>query len=173
MKAAQARLGHADPRMTLVVYAQVTSEGDRAAADKVAARFLERGTLARQCAMDAPLLSPMGTAPWGPTSRCAMDAPWSCALARASGGFIHLTREDSGFWSGRRDSNPRPQRPERCALTKLRHFPPGRATIVAPCPRITECSPARCSRVCCVFAGVRGCLRDDLRDAPPVHLDYA
>ena len=28
-------------------------------------------------------------------------------------------------WSGRRDSNPRPQRPERCALTKLRHFPEG------------------------------------------------
>src|SRR5215216_7055548 len=27
--------------------------------------------------------------------------------------------------SGRRDSNPRPQRPERCALTKLRHFPVG------------------------------------------------
>ena len=25
--------------------------------------------------------------------------------------------------SGRRDLNPRPQRPERCALTKLRHFP--------------------------------------------------
>jgi hypothetical protein len=28
-------------------------------------------------------------------------------------------------WSGRRDSNPRPQRPERCALTKLRYFPSG------------------------------------------------
>ena len=26
-------------------------------------------------------------------------------------------------WSGRGDSNPRPQRPERCALTKLRYFP--------------------------------------------------
>ena len=30
------------------------------------------------------------------------------------------------FWSGRRDLNPRPQRPERCALTKLRYFPVGR-----------------------------------------------
>ena len=29
-------------------------------------------------------------------------------------------------WSGRRDLNPRPQRPERCALTKLRYFPVGR-----------------------------------------------
>ena len=26
-------------------------------------------------------------------------------------------------WSGRRDLNPRPQRPERCALTKLRYSP--------------------------------------------------
>ena len=31
---------------------------------------------------------------------------------------------DLGLYeSGRRDSNPRPQRPERCALTKLRYFP--------------------------------------------------
>ena len=28
-------------------------------------------------------------------------------------------------WSGRGDLNPRPQRPERCALTKLRYFPEG------------------------------------------------
>ncbi len=27
------------------------------------------------------------------------------------------------YWSGRGDLNPRPQRPERCALTKLRYFP--------------------------------------------------
>ncbi len=35
---------------------------------------------------------------------------------------VGLTSTFSG-WSGRRDSNPRPQRPERCALTKLRYFP--------------------------------------------------
>jgi hypothetical protein len=34
--------------------------------------------------------------------------------------------DQGGCWSGRRDSNPRPQRPERCALTKLRYFPVGR-----------------------------------------------
>ncbi len=30
------------------------------------------------------------------------------------------------WWSGREDSNLRPQRPERCALTGLRHSPPRR-----------------------------------------------
>ncbi|HTW09596.1 MAG TPA: hypothetical protein VME46_18975 [Acidimicrobiales bacterium] len=33
MKTAQARLGHSDPRLTLGIYAQATTEGDRAAAD--------------------------------------------------------------------------------------------------------------------------------------------
>ena len=32
-------------------------------------------------------------------------------------------------WSGRRDLNPRPQRPERCALTKLRYFPVDRLLV--------------------------------------------
>jgi hypothetical protein len=32
-------------------------------------------------------------------------------------------------WSGRGDLNPRPQRPERCALTKLRYFP---AAVMLP-----------------------------------------
>jgi integrase len=40
LKTAQARLGHSDPRLTLAVYAQATSEADRAAADKLGARFL-------------------------------------------------------------------------------------------------------------------------------------
>ena len=34
-------------------------------------------------------------------------------------------------WSGREDLNLRPQRPERCALTKLSHTP---ATLTIPCP---------------------------------------
>ena len=47
-----------------------------------------------------------------------------------------------GGASGRRDSNPRPQRPERCALTKLRYFPSistevETAQIVADAPSIT------------------------------------
>ena len=39
LKTAGTRLGHSDPRLTLAVYAQATSEADRAAADIVASRF--------------------------------------------------------------------------------------------------------------------------------------
>jgi integrase len=35
IKTAQSRLGHSDPRLTLAVYAQVTTVGDRAAADRL------------------------------------------------------------------------------------------------------------------------------------------
>jgi hypothetical protein len=40
VRTAQARLGHSDPRLTLGVYASATSEGDRAAAERLGARFL-------------------------------------------------------------------------------------------------------------------------------------
>jgi integrase len=40
LKTAQTRLGHSDPRLTLAVYAQATSEADRAAADALEARFV-------------------------------------------------------------------------------------------------------------------------------------
>jgi hypothetical protein len=39
LKTAQTRLGHSDPRLTLAVYAQATTEADRAAADVVGERF--------------------------------------------------------------------------------------------------------------------------------------
>jgi hypothetical protein len=39
LKTAQTRLGHSDPRLTLVVYAQATTTADRDAADRVAALF--------------------------------------------------------------------------------------------------------------------------------------
>ncbi|GMU80052.1 MAG: hypothetical protein AMXMBFR46_28400 [Acidimicrobiia bacterium] len=39
VKTAQARLGHSDPRLTLAVYAQATTEADRAAADVIGERF--------------------------------------------------------------------------------------------------------------------------------------
>jgi integrase len=39
LKTAQTRLGHSDPRLTLALYAQATSPGDRAAADALAERF--------------------------------------------------------------------------------------------------------------------------------------
>lgn len=40
VKTAQARLGHSDPRLTLAIYAQATTEGDRSAADKLGARLM-------------------------------------------------------------------------------------------------------------------------------------
>lgn len=40
VKTAQARLGHADPRLTLAIYAQATTEADRSAAARIGARFL-------------------------------------------------------------------------------------------------------------------------------------
>jgi integrase len=39
LKTAGTRLGHSDPRLTLAVYAQATTEADRAAADTVGSRF--------------------------------------------------------------------------------------------------------------------------------------
>jgi integrase len=52
LKTAQARLGHSDPRLTLGIYAQATSAGDRAAADSLDRRFFApvEGTRA----IDAP-----------------------------------------------------------------------------------------------------------------------
>lgn len=40
LKTAQVRLGHSDPRLTLAVYAQATTEGDRRAAEAVADRLM-------------------------------------------------------------------------------------------------------------------------------------
>jgi len=40
MKTAQTRLGHSDPRLTLGLYAQASSEADRDAAERVGARFV-------------------------------------------------------------------------------------------------------------------------------------
>jgi integrase len=39
LKTAQTRLGHSDPRLALGVYAQATTEADRAAADALEGRF--------------------------------------------------------------------------------------------------------------------------------------
>jgi integrase len=39
IKIAQARLGHANPRTTLAVYAQATAEADREAANRLGERF--------------------------------------------------------------------------------------------------------------------------------------
>jgi len=42
LKTAQTRLGHTDPRLTLAIYAQATTEADRAAADALGEGFLRR-----------------------------------------------------------------------------------------------------------------------------------
>jgi integrase len=47
LKTAQTRLGHSDPRLTLAVYAQATTEGDRRAADVLGAAFSRRPRPAR------------------------------------------------------------------------------------------------------------------------------
>ncbi|MGH9090210.1 MAG: integrase [Acidimicrobiales bacterium] len=39
MKTAQTRLGHTDPRLTLSIYAQATTEVDREAADRLERRY--------------------------------------------------------------------------------------------------------------------------------------
>ncbi len=44
-------------------------------------------------------------------------------MVLASQDVVATSLLTSGYESGRRDLNPRPQRPERCALTKLRYFP--------------------------------------------------
>ena len=44
LKTAQARLGHSDPRLTLAVYAQATTEGDEEAAARLGDRFMGRST---------------------------------------------------------------------------------------------------------------------------------
>ena len=47
VKTAQTQLGHADPRLTLAIYAQASGEADRAAADRIGARFLASGPISR------------------------------------------------------------------------------------------------------------------------------
>ncbi len=42
IKTAQARLGHTDPRLTLAIYAQATTEADQAAAERLGERFMKR-----------------------------------------------------------------------------------------------------------------------------------
>jgi integrase len=41
LKTAQTRLGHSDPRLTLGLYAQATTDADRAAADAIGAWFAD------------------------------------------------------------------------------------------------------------------------------------
>jgi integrase len=47
LKTAQTRLGHTDPRLTLGIYAQASTEADRQAAERLGERFLPRRDLGR------------------------------------------------------------------------------------------------------------------------------
>ena len=94
LKTAQSRLGHSDPRLTLAIYAQKTTDGDRHAADLLGDRFMGKNDPSRE-------------------SR-AMDARWNGP--GREGGATEVTPDLRRYQSGRRDLNPRPQRPERCAL---------------------------------------------------------
>ncbi len=95
LKTAQTRLGHFDPRLTLAVYAQAVSASDHDAAARLGGRFM--------------------TASRGHSHGGSRDG-------RGMGSSAKKARRprkapDQPFRpSGRRDLNPRPQRPERCAL---------------------------------------------------------
>ena len=94
LKTAQTRLGHSDPRLTLAVYAQASTDADRAAAVLLGERFMPtRGAVA------------------------GLAQPKRAQAKRRN--ERDLRKRESGC----RDLNPGPQRPERCALTKLRHTP--------------------------------------------------
>jgi integrase len=95
LKTAQTRLGHSDPRLTLAIYAQATTEADQLAADRLGTRFM-------RCPRPSP-------------ERRAMDARWP-GPGRESGATGKWPLTSASSESGRRDLNPRPQRPERCAL---------------------------------------------------------
>ena len=47
LKTAQTRLGHSDPRLTIAVYAQATTDADKAAAERLATRFIKFSRPAR------------------------------------------------------------------------------------------------------------------------------
>jgi hypothetical protein len=121
LKTAQTRLGHSDPRLTLAVYAQATTEGDRLASDRLGARFFPAAAGVEENRLGSGEAEPIAASP---TSMSHDER------AMASRRLLRDRRRqarDQGFQrpdeSGRRDLNPRPQRPERCALTKLRYFP--------------------------------------------------
>jgi integrase len=82
-------LGHADPRMTLAIYAQATAEGKRRAVEKLSAAF-GRGSIERQRT-------------GADSGECAMDVPWSTADSSSTVcGSGELPAEPSGGGAGNR-----------------------------------------------------------------------
>ncbi|MGH8296547.1 MAG: tyrosine-type recombinase/integrase [Steroidobacteraceae bacterium] len=60
VKTAQSRLGHANPRTTLAVYAQATAEADREAARRLGERFRP---LSAQAERSQPVANPSSRTP--------------------------------------------------------------------------------------------------------------
>ncbi len=99
LKTAQTRLGHSDPRLTLAVYAQAVSASDHDAAARLGRRFM--------AASDGHS--------HGGSRNVSRDGRGMGSPAKK----VRRPRKasDQPFRpSGRGDLNPRPQRPERCAL---------------------------------------------------------
>jgi len=117
LKTAQVRLGHSDPRLTLAIYAQATTEGDEEAAERLGARLMT--PIEEPTPAEAKV--PQPTARGIHHSSRGMDA--GCPRTGQPGKAPKKGSDQPIRESGRRDLNPRPQRPERCALTKLRYFP--------------------------------------------------
>src|SRR6185312_7228452 len=57
-----------------------------------------------------------------------------------------VSRTIGNFWSGRRDSNPRPLVSQTSALTGLRHAPTGTARTIGTGPPLRNCRMARCPK---------------------------
>jgi integrase len=122
LKTAQSRLGHSDPRLTLAIYAQATTDGDAAAAELVAARLMPPGSrsetprpsgMARDAGTtNAPSRSgnksagrsqsdtSEGAESEGAESECAIDAPWRSGGESAGASVTALTRRNRGREGG-------------------------------------------------------------------------
>jgi integrase-like protein len=109
VKTAQTRLGHSDPRLTLAIYAQAVTEADRAAADKLAQRFMP-------CEVPVHLRGPSsGTsatagrdAATQRRSRLLSPLTKQLAVERLDGEHVPGHRVPRSWPSCRRGSRPRP-----------------------------------------------------------------
>ena len=110
IRTAQARLGHADVRMTLEVYAQAANEADRAAAE-VIGRLFDPGQLERPVVAHVAR-DGRGMEPSRGISRDRRGTKNNRGPTRKKpqAGDLRLP------WSGGGDLNSRPLRPERSAL---------------------------------------------------------
>jgi integrase len=110
IRTAQSRLGHADVRMTLEIYARATNEADRAAADAIGRLFdperIERPNVAHVARDGRGIEANRGIA----RDRRGMKSTGPPTRKKPQAGDLRLP------WSGGGDLNSRPLRPERSAL---------------------------------------------------------